>query len=147
MRAIVGVGLLPVALSLSACSLVSSSLGTSLPISVGASSAIVHPNRCTLSPSGAQVVASGTFKPLPTLPIDSQGQQFGANELLLRVDSSGTLRVDHLVVHNLELGYTNSGVSVGQASWRLFTSVQRFAGLSPTHCVVTLQYVGPGGAP
>jgi hypothetical protein len=145
-RAIIGAGLLVVALSLSACSLASSS-GTRLPISVGASSGSVHPSSCTLSSSGTEVTAFGTFKPLPALPIDPQGQQVGANELLLRVDSSGKIRVGHFVVHNPALGQTNAGVSVGQASWRLATNVESLPGLRPTRCVVTLQYFGAGGAP
>ena len=145
-RAIIGAGLLLVALSLSACSTGSSS-GTGLPISVGPSSGSVHPNNCTLSPSGTTVVASGTFKPLPTLPIDPQGQQVGANELLLRVDSSGSLRVGHVVIHHPAIGQANAGVSVGQNSWRLVTNVESLTGLSPARCVVTLQYFGAGALP
>jgi hypothetical protein len=99
-----------------------------------------------LSSSGTEVVAFGTFKPLLALPMDAGGQQVGANELLLRGNSSGNLRVGHVVVHDPALGQTNAGVSVGQASWRLATDVESFPGLRPTRCVVTLQY-SDGGAP
>lgn len=143
-QATIAAGLLLVALGLSACS---SSSGTRLPISVGASSGSVHPSSCTLSSSGTEVIAIGTFKPAPALPIDPQGQQIGANELLLRVNSSGNVRVGHLVVHNPAVGQANSGVSVGQDSWRLVTNVQSFSGLRPTRCIVTLQYFGAGGVP
>jgi hypothetical protein len=143
-----GVGLLLVAVSISACSLVSSSPGKSLPISVGpGSSKSVHPSQCTLSSSGTQVVASGTFKPPPTIPFDTEGQQVGAQELQLNVVSSKNLRVGQVVVHNPGLGEIGAGVSVGQTSLHLVTSLQRLPGLSPTRCEVTLQYFGGGAIP
>jgi hypothetical protein len=84
-----------------------------------------------LSSSGTEVVAFGTFKPLLALPMDAGGQQVGANELLLRGNSSGNLRVGHVVVHDPALGQTNAGVSVGQASWRLPTDVESFPASDP----------------
>ena len=145
-RAIIGAGLQLVALSLSACS-PGSSAGTSLPISVGTRSGSVHPSSCTLNSSGTRAVAAGTFKPLPTLPIDPQGQQVGLNELLLRVDSLGTVRVGRLVVHNPAVGQADAGVSIGQDSWRLVTNVESMTGVKPNRCVVTLQHLGAGAAP
>ena len=142
-RAIIGAGLQLVALSLSACS-PGSSAGTSLPISVGTRSGSVHPSSCTLNSSGTRAVAAGTFKPLPTLPIDPQGQQVGLNELLLRVDSLGTVRVGRLVVHNPAVGQADAGVSIGQDSWRLVTNVESMTGVKPNRCVVTLQRLGAG---
>jgi hypothetical protein len=134
-RAAVGAGFLVVILGASACSLNSSSPGKTLPISVTSTSKIVHPSKCTLNASGTQAVATGTFNPSASLPF-VDGQQVGALQLQLRVVSSRSLRVGHVVVHNPGLGESVSGVSVGQTAWHLATSVERLPGVSPTRCEV-----------
>jgi len=131
-RAAIGVGLLLVAVGTSACSLNSSSPGRSLPISVSPSIPIVHPSKCTLNSSGTQAVATGTFSPPASLPV-VDGQQVGALQLHLSVLTSQSLHG----FHNVGVGETYVGVSVGQTSWHLVTTVERFAGLRPSHCVLT----------
>ena len=134
-RAAFGAGLLLVAVGTSACSLNSSSSGRSLPISVTSTSRGIHPSECTLNTSGSQAVAIGRFSPSASLPV-VEGQQVGALQLQLRVVSSKSFRVGHLVVHNPELGESVAGVSVGQTSWHLATTVERLPGLRPTSCEV-----------
>jgi hypothetical protein len=146
--AMMGAGLLVLALSCSACSLASSPSGKSLPISVDpGSTAGVHASQCTLSSSGTRVIAYGTFNPAAKLPYDAQGQQVGANELQLRLVSSKKLQVGNMVVRHAEVGATVAGVSVGQTSWRLATNVQPLDGFGPVRCVVTFEYLGPGALP
>jgi hypothetical protein len=135
-RAAIGAGLLLVAVGASACSPNSSSPGRSLSISVNSTSRSVHPSTCTLNASGTQAVATGSFSPSASLPI-VDGQQVGALQLQLTVVSSKSLRVGHMVVHNPGLGETVAGVSVGQTSWHLATSVERLPGVRPTRCEVT----------
>jgi hypothetical protein len=140
-RAAVSAGLLLVVVGASACSLNSSSPGRSLPISVTSTSRSVHPSRCTLNASGTQAVATGRFSPSASLPI-VDGQQVGALQLQLTVVSSKSLRVGHMVVRNPGLGETVAGVSVGQTSWHLATSVERLPGVLPTRCEVTYGVFG-----
>lgn len=137
-RAAIGAGLLLVAIGTSACSLASSSPGRSLPISVTPTSRNVHPSKCTLSSSGTQVVATGAFNPPASLPVNASGQQEGALQLQLRVVTLQSL----LGHHDVGVGGTYEGVSVGQTSWHLATSVERVRGLRPTRCVVTYQVFG-----
>ena len=140
-RAAVGAGLLLVVLGASACSLNSTSPGRSLPISVTSTSRSVHPTKCTLNASGTQAVATGRFSPSASLPV-VDGQQVGALQLQLRVVSSKSLRVGHEVVHNPGLGESVAGVSVGQTSWHLATTVERLPGVSPTRCEVVYGVFG-----
>jgi len=140
-RAAVGAGLLMVVVGASACSLNSSSPGRSLPISVTSTSRSVHPSKCTLNASGTQAAATGRFSPSASLPVVG-GQQVGALQLQLRVVSSKSLRVGHVVVHNPGLGETVAGVSVGQTSWHLATTVERLPGVRPTRCEVTYGVLG-----
>jgi len=139
-RAGMGAGLLLVAVGTSACS-TSSSPGRSLPISVISTSRSVHPSRCTLNASGTQAIASGRFSPSASLPVVG-GQQVGALQLQLRVVSSKSLRVGHLLVHNPVVGEAVAGVSVGQTTWHLATTVERLPGVRPTRCEVTYGVFG-----
>jgi hypothetical protein len=47
-----------------------------------------------------------------------------------------------LGAHDVAVGETNAGVSVGQTSGHLVTTVERLPGLRPTRCVVTFQVFG-----
>lgn len=137
-RAAIGAGLLLVAVGTSACSLNSSSPGRSLPISVTANNPGVHPSKCTLNSSGTQAVATGTFNPPASLRVNADGQQEGALLVQLRVVTSQTF----LGAHDVGVGETQAGVSVGQTSWHLVTTVERVHGLRPTRCVVTFGVFG-----
>jgi hypothetical protein len=140
-RAAVSAALLLVAVGASACSVHSSSPGRSLPISTTSSSAGIHPTNCTLNASGTQAVAVGKFSPSASLPVVG-GQQVGALQLQLRVVTSQSLRVGHVVVHNPEVGEAVAGVSVGQTTWHLSTPIEQVNGLRPTRCVVTYGVFG-----
>ena len=141
LRAAVGAVLLLVVFGASACSPNSSSPGRSLPISVTSTSRGVHATSCTLNASGTQAIATGRFRPSASLPVVG-GQQVGALQLQLRIVSSKSLRVGHVVVHNPGLGETVAGVSVGQTSWHLATTVERLPGVRPTRCEVTYGVFG-----
>ncbi len=136
-RTAIGAGLLLVVVGTSACSQNSSSPGRSLPISVTPTSRSVHPSKCTLNSSGTQAVANGTFNPPASLPVVN-GQQVGALQLQLSVVTSQSF----LGHHNVAVGEAVEGVSVGQTSWHLVTTVERVAGLRPTRCVVTFGVFG-----
>ena len=135
-RAAIAAGLLLVAVGASACS-VSSSPGRSLPISVTANNPSFHSSKCTLNSSGTQAVATGTFSPPASLPVVN-GQQVGALQLQLRVMTSQSL----LGHPDVGVGENYEGVSVGQTSWHIETSVERLPGLCPTRCVVTFGVFG-----
>jgi hypothetical protein len=139
-RATVGAGVLLVAVGAAACSPNTSS-GRSLPISVSSDSRSLHPSNCTVNASGTQAVASGSFSPSASLPV-VDGQQMGALQLQLRVSGSKTFRVGSIVVHNPGLGETVAGVTVGQSSWRLATTLERLPGVRPTRCEVTYGVFG-----
>lgn len=62
----------------------------------------------------------------------------GALQLQLRVVTSQSF----LGAHDVAVGETNAGVSVGQTSGHLVTTVERLPGLRPTRCVVTFQVFG-----
>lgn len=94
-----------------------------------------------LNASGSQAVATGRFSPSASLPV-VDGQQAGALQLQLRIVSSKSLRVGDVVVHNPALGETVAGVSVGQTTWHLATTVERLSGLRPTRCEVTYGVFG-----
>jgi hypothetical protein len=132
-RAAIAAGLLIVAVGTSACSLSSSSQGKSLPVSVSPIDPSVHNTKCTLNSSGTQVVATGTFNPAASLPVNAYGQQEGSLELQLRVLTSQT----RFGVH-LDVGESVAGVSVGETSWHVVATVQRAPGLRPSRCVVDL---------
>jgi len=136
LRAAVRAGLLLVAVGVSACSLNSSSPGRSLPISVTSTSRGIHVTDCTLNASATKAVATGRFSPSASLPV-VDGQQVGALQLQLRVVSSKSLRVGHEVVHDPGLGESVAGVSVGQTTWHLATTVEQLPGVRPTRCEVT----------
>ena len=138
-RAAAGAGLLLVAVGTSACSQNSSSPGRRLPISVSSTSGSFHPSKCTLNASGTQAVATGAFDPPASLPVVN-GRQVGALQLQLRVVTSQSL-FGH---PNVALGETYEGVSVGQSTWHLGTSVERVHGLRPTRCLVTYGVFGVG---
>lgn len=135
-RTVAGAGFLLVSVGASACSLNASSPGTRLPISVISGSQSLHPTTCTLNASGTQAIASGRFSPSASLPIVG-GQQVGALQLQLRVVSSKSFRVGHLLVHNPQVGEAVAGVSVGQTTWHIATTVERLPGVPPTRCQVT----------
>ncbi len=133
LRAALAAGLLLLVVGTSACSpFSSSSPGTSLPISVSPDSPGVHASSCTLNASGTQATATGTFNPPASLPVDADGQILQAQELQVRVLSSQT----RFGFHDIAVGESDSGISVGQTSWHLVTTVQQGLGLRPSHCVV-----------
>jgi hypothetical protein len=136
-RAAVGAGLLLVAVGTSACSQNSSSPGRSLAISVTSTSRSVHPSKCTLNASGTQAIATGVFNPPAALPVVN-GQEVGALQLQLRVVTSGTF----LGHHDLPTGEAVEGVSVGQTSWHLVTTLERLPGLRPARCEVIFGVLG-----
>jgi hypothetical protein len=132
-RTTIGAGLLLVAVGASACS-VSSSLGRNLPIAVDPIDTIVHPTKCTLSSSGNQATATGRFDPPASVPVDANGHQVGSLELQLHVLTSQT----RLGVHDVGVGETSAGISVGQTTWHLVAPIEGLPGLRPTHCSVNL---------
>ena len=132
--AAIGAGLVLLAVGTSACSANSSSPGRSLPISVTANDPSFHPSKCMLNASGTQAVATGTFSPPASLPFNVDGQQEGALSVQLRVMTSQSF----LGHHDVGVGETQSGVSVGQTSWHLVATVEGLPGLRPTRCVVDL---------
>jgi hypothetical protein len=134
-----GAALLLVAVGASACSENSSSSGRSLPVSVTSTSRSVHPSRCTLNASGTQAVVTGAFNPPASLPVVN-GQQVGALQLQVRVVTSQSM----LGAHDVAVGESYEGVSVGQTNWHLVTPVERVHGLRPTRCVVTYGVFGVG---
>jgi hypothetical protein len=77
------------------------------------------------------VVAKGAFRPEAALPKNSQGQQVGAMQLQVTVVASGAVLGKRS--HNVFVAETSEGVSVGQTSWRLATTVQRVPGISSPH--------------
>ena len=101
----------------------------------------MHPDNCTLNASGTRAVATGRFSPSASLPVVN-GQQVGALQLQLRIVSSKSLKVGHVIVHNPGLGDAVAGVSVGQTSWHLATAVERLPGVHPTGCEVTYGVFG-----
>ncbi|HEX4127586.1 MAG TPA: hypothetical protein VHX67_08425 [Acidimicrobiales bacterium] len=108
-------------------------------------SQLVHSSICTLSADGTRVMAKGAFSPPATLPIDAEGQQVGAMQLQLTVVASG--RVFGKRSLKVPVGETLEGVSVGQTSWHLATTVERIPGLSSPHrCLVSFQTLGAYGA-
>jgi hypothetical protein len=131
-RTAIGAGLLLVALGAAACSPNSSLSGRSLPISVTPSNQNVHPSQCTLNSSGTQAVATGTFSPPAALPVVN-GEQTGALHLQLQVMTTQSV----LGHHDVGIGGTYVGVSVGQTSWRVATTVYRIPGVRATRCAVT----------
>jgi len=134
-RAAITAALLLVVVGTSACSLFSSSSpGTSLSISVNPISPGIHPSKCTLNSSGTQTTATGTFNPPASLPVNANGQQLGSLELQVRVLTSQT----RFGIHDIGVGESSAGISVGQTSWDLVTTLQQVPGLRPTHCVVAL---------
>jgi hypothetical protein len=90
-----------VAVGASACS-VSPSLGRNLPIAVDPIDTIVHPTKCTLSSSGNQATATGSFDPPAWVPVDANGHQVGSLELQLHVLTSQT----RFGVHDVGVGET-----------------------------------------
>jgi hypothetical protein len=141
-RAAIAAGLLLAALGSSSCSLNSSSAGRSLPVSVTGNNPNVHSSNCTLSSSGTQAVATGTFDPQASLPINAEGEQQGSLELQLSVVSSKSFRMGHVFINNPGLGENYEGVSVGQTSWHIETAVKGLPGFRPTRCVVTYEIFG-----
>ena len=140
-RVTIGASLLLVAVGASACSASSSSPGRALSITVISTNQSLHPSKCTLNASGTQAIASGRFSPSASLPVVG-GQQVGALQLQLRVVSSKSFRVGHLLVHNPQVGEAVAGVSVGQTTWHLATTVERLPGAPPTRCEVTYGVFG-----
>jgi hypothetical protein len=141
-RPAIAAGLLLAALGASSCSLNSSSPGRSLPVSVAGNNPNVRSSKCTINSSGTQAVATGTFNPQASLPINAEGQQEGSLQLQLSVVSSKRFRMGHVVINNPGLGENYEGVSVGQTSWHIETAVQRLHGFRPTRCVVNYQIFG-----
>jgi hypothetical protein len=135
---VIGAGLLLGAAGASACSVISSASARSLPISVTPISRSLHPSTCTLNSSGTRIVATGTFNPPAVIPVNAFGQPEGALQLQLRVVTSQSLHG----IHDVGVGGTYEGVSVGQTSWHLVTTVQRVPGLRPSRCLVTYQVFG-----
>lgn len=135
-RVAAGAALLLVAMGAAACSVNSSSPGRSLSITAISTSSSLHFSKCTLNASGTPAIASGKFSPSASLPI-VDGQQVGALQLQLRVVSSKSFRVGHLLVHNPGVGEAVAGVSVGQTTWHIATTVERLPGAPPTRCEVT----------
>jgi hypothetical protein len=136
--------LILVALCSSACSVFSTSPGRTLPVSLVGGSQLVY-SSCTLSADGTRVTAKGAFSPPATLPINSQGQQVGAMQLQLTVVAAG--RVFGKRSLKVPVGETLEGVSVGQTSWHLATTVEQIPGLSsPRRCLVSFQTLGAYGA-
>ena len=141
-RTAIAAGLFLAALGASACSLTSTSPGRSLPVSVTGNNPNVHSSKCTLNSSGTQAVATGTFNPQASLPVNAEGGQQGALQLQLTVVSSKSFRMGHVVIKNPGLGENYEGVSVGQTSWHIQTAVGRLHGYRPTRCVVTYEIFG-----
>jgi hypothetical protein len=96
----------------------------------------VQPASCTLNEAGNHVVATGRFNPSASLPV-VDGQQAGALQLHLSVFSSKGIRFGHLVIHNPVLGGSYEGVSVGQTSWRISTTVQPSHDVGHVRCALT----------
>lgn len=138
-RVAIAAGLLLAALGTSSCSLNSSSPGRSLPVSVTGNNPNVHSSKCTLNTSGMRAVATGTFNPQASLPVNAEGEQEGALQLQLSVVSSKSFRMGHVVIKNPGLGENYEGVSAGQTSWHIETAVERMHGFRPTRCVVTYE--------
>jgi hypothetical protein len=102
----------------------------------------VHSSKCTLNASGTQAVATGTFNPQASLPVNAEGEQQGALQLQLSVVSSKSFRMGHVVIKNPGLGQNYEGVSVGQTSWHIQTAVEQLHGFQPTRCVVAYEIFG-----
>jgi hypothetical protein len=143
-RVAIAGGLLLAALGTSSCSLDSSSPGRSLPVSVTGNNPNVHSSKCTLDSSGIQAVATGTFNPQASLPVNAEGEQEGSLRLQLSVVGSKSFRMGHVVIKNPGLGENYEGVSVGQTSWHIKTTVERLHGFRAARCVVTYEiFEGP----
>jgi hypothetical protein len=136
LRAAIAGGLLVAALATSACTTNSSSQERELPVAVASTIKGVQPASCTLNEADNRVVATGRFKPSASLPV-IDGQQLGALQLHLSVFSSRSIRFGHVVIHNPVLGGSYEGVSVGQTSWHISTTVQPSRDMDHVHCAVT----------
>lgn len=135
-RAAIAGGLLLAALGTSACTTNSSSRERELPVAVASTIKGVQPVSCTLNEADNRVVATGSFKPSASLPV-IDGQQVGALQLHLSVFSSQSIRFGYVVIHNPVLGGSYEGVSVGQNSWHISTTVQPSRHMDHVHCAVT----------
>ena len=134
-RAAVGAGLLLVVLGASACSPSLSSTGRpfrsrSRPRAEASSPARVCSMRRVRRPSPADDSA-------PRRRCRWSTGSRSALQLQLRVVSSKSLHVGHLIVRSPGLGENIAGVSVGQTSWHLATTVEQLPGVRPTRCEVT----------
>ena len=89
-----------------------------------------------------QAVATGTFNPQASLPVNAEGEQEGSLQLQLSVVGSKSFRIGHVVIKNPGLGENYEGVSVGQTSWHIETAVERLHGFRATRCVVTYEIFG-----
>jgi hypothetical protein len=136
LRAAIAGGLLVAALATSACTTNSSSQERELPVAVASTIKGVQPASCTFNEADDRVVATGRFKPSASLPV-IDGQQLGALQLHLSVFSSRSIRFGHVVIHNPVLGGSYEGVSVGQTSWHISTTVQPSRDMDHVHCAVT----------
>jgi hypothetical protein len=141
-RMAIAAGLLLVALGTSSCSLNSSSPVRSLPVSVTGNNPNVHSSKCTLNSSGMRAVATGTFNPPASLPVNAEGEQEGSLQLQLNIVSSKSFRMGHVFIKNTGLGDNYEGVSVGQTSWHIETTLEPLHGYRPTRCVVTYEIFG-----
>lgn len=130
-----GAGLLLVALGASACSSAPPSLGRSLPISVEPNGSGLQASQCILDSSGTRVFANGTFSRRYSLPTDMYGQP---QTRILQLEVLTSQTHTPVGVHDIGVGNTSSGISVGQKSWHLEATVEHLSGLRPTHCVVGL---------
>lgn len=138
-RLALGAGLLLAAVGASATPAELVLAGKSLPISVASTIRSIHPSKCTLNASGTQAIVTGAFNPPASLPVVN-GQQVGALQLQLRVVTSQNM----LGAHDVAVGESYEGVSVGQTTWHLMTPVERVHGLRPTRCVVAYGVFGIG---
>jgi hypothetical protein len=135
-RAVIAGGLLLAALGASACTAHSSPQTKDLPVAVASTIKGVRPISCTLNEAGSRVLATGKFEPSASLPVVA-GQQVGALQLHLSVFSSKSIRFGHIVIHNPVLGGSYEGVSVGQTSWHISTTVRQSHDTGQIHCALT----------
>jgi hypothetical protein len=135
-RAAIAGGLLFAALGTSACTANSSSEARDLPVAVASTIKGIQPASCMLNEAGNQVVATGRFNPSASLPV-VDGQQVGALQIHLSVFSSKSIRFGNVVIHNPVLGGSYEGVSVGQTSWRISTTVQPSHDMGHVRCALS----------